>query len=80
LKDRLQRESQSNDSDEALQRELDKEVAPVVKSKPQTIGARPTVTPVVVGGLLPIDNAEYNQRRAETLQKPNAIILQETIR
>jgi len=81
LKDRLQRESQSNDSDEALQRELDKEVAPAVKIKSQIVGQTQTaVTPVVVSGLLPTDNTEYNQRRAEALQKPNAVVLQETIR
>jgi hypothetical protein len=93
LKDRLQRESQSNDSDEALQRELDREVAPPSKSK--TIGAltpaptiqvtpvaqlAPSATTVASVNLLQTNNAEYNQRRAEALQKPNAVVFQETIR
>ena len=78
LKDRLQRESQSNDSDEALQRELDREVAPQVK--PKTVGAVTPTATVASVNLIQSDNAEYNQRRAEALQKPNAVVIQETIR
>ena len=94
LKDRLQRESQSNDSDEALQRELDREVAPPSKSR--TIGAltpapsiqvtpapvvqlAPSATTVAPVNLLQTNNAEYNQRRADALQKPGAVVMHTTI-
>lgn len=92
LKDRLQRESQSNDSDEALQRELDREVQPQPKARP--IGALtpapaiqlppvPVAQPssaVTTINLLPVDNEEYKARRDAALQKPGAVIGQTTLR
>jgi len=92
LKDRLQQQSQSNDSDEALQRELDREVQPQIKSRPVShaepapapvpVAAAPLPSPsaVTTVNLLPVDNEEYKARRDAALQKPGAVIGQVTIR
>ena len=88
LKDRLQQQSQSNDSDEALQRELDRETQPQTKSRPVSQAApAPVVAPiaettsaVTTVNLLPVDNEEYKARRDAALQKPGAVIGQVTIR
>ena len=89
LKDKLQQQSQSNDSDEALQHELDREVQPQVKSRPVSQAApAPAPVPVVAApssavttvNLLPVDNEEYKARRDAALQKPGAVIGQVTIR
>ena len=91
LKDRLQQQSQSNDSDEALQRELDREVQPQIKSRPVShaepapapvpVAAAPLPSPsaVTTVNLLPVDNEEYKARRDAALQKPGAVIGQVTI-
>jgi hypothetical protein len=87
LKDRLQQESQSNDLDDALQHELDRETQPQVKSRPvsQTapavpVAAAPSPSAVTTVNLLPVDNEEYKARRDAALQKPGAVIGQVTIR
>ena len=90
LKDRLQQQSQSNDSDEALQRELDREVQPQIKSRPVShaepapapvpVAAAPSPSAVTTVNLLPVDNEEYKARRDAALQKPGAVIGQVTIR
>jgi uncharacterized protein YceK len=71
MKDKLQRETQHQDSDVNVDKELS-------QATPKS-----TVTPVVVGQgfqLLDVDNSEYKQKRAEALQKPGAVIGQTTVR
>lgn len=78
LKEKLQRENQNSTSDDANQRELDKEIAP----KPVAITPVPGNTVAVVApdgalstlNLMPVDNAEYKAKRAEALQKPGAVV------
>jgi len=84
LKDRLQQQSQSNDSDEAMQRELDKETQPQIRPR-QISQAAPVQTAeptsaVTTINLLPVDNEEYKARRDAALQKPGAVIGQTTLR
>ena len=86
LKDKLQQQSQSNDSDEALQRELDREVQPQVKSRtisqvaPALAPVAESTSAVTTINLLPVDNEEYKARRDAALQKPGAVIGQVTVR
>lgn len=79
LKDKLQRETMKQDSDEAIDREINKntkkqvsetQVAPVVVSKvqPQDLN------------LMQVDNEEYKRRRDEALQKPGAVVGRTTLR
>ena len=83
LKDKLQRENQSATSDEANQRDLDKEIAP----KPVTVTPVPGNAVAVVNpdgasstlNLMPVDNAEYKARRAEAIQKPGAVVGQTSV-
>jgi len=83
LKEKLQRENQNTTSDEANQRELDKEIAP----KPVTVTPVPNNSVAVVTpegttstlNLMPVDNAEYKARRAEAIQKPGAVVGQTTV-
>jgi hypothetical protein len=95
LKAQQQQKSQNNDSDEALQRELDREIQPQAKSSPVSqvapapvvVAPAPVVAPVAQAtsavttvNLLPVDNEEYKARRDAALQKPGAVIGQVTIR
>jgi len=74
LKSQLQqKQSLNTSSDDSLQKELDKEV----ESKAEV---RPISQTKVTEQLLAVDNAEYNQRRADTLQKPGAVVMHETVR
>ena len=68
-----QKQSLNTSSDDSLQKELDKEV----ESKAEV---RPISQTKVTEQLLAVDNAEYNQRRADTLQKPGAVVIRETVR
>jgi len=95
LKDKLQRESQNNDSDEANQRELDREIeqskpakktskaAPVSDVIVSPVSTAPVVSvPVASAGemkLMQVDNAEYKARRDAALQKPGAVVGQITV-
>lgn len=84
LKDRLQQQSQSNDSDEALQRELDRETQPQVRprqvSQVAPVQTAEPTSAVTTINLLPVDNEEYKARRDAALQKPGAVIGQTTLR
>ena len=74
LKSQLQqKQSLNTSSDDSLQKELDKEV----ESKAEV---RPISQTKVTEQLLAVDNAEYNQRRADTLQKPGVVVMHETVR
>jgi len=77
LKDKLQRETMKQDSDEAIDREINKNtkkqvsettVAPVVASSPTELT------------LMQVDNEEYKRKRDAALLKPGAIIGQTTLR
>jgi hypothetical protein len=79
LKDKLQRETMKQDSDESIDREINKNI------KKQASETR--VEPVVVSkvqpqdlNLLQVDNEEYKKRRAEALQKPGAVVGNITLR
>lgn len=72
MKEKLQRETQRQDSDVSV----DKEIS-------QAAPAPATPAPAVVGQtlqLLDVENADYKQKRAEALQKPGAVIGQITVR
>ena len=74
LKSQLQqKQSLNTSSDDSLQKELDKEVE--FKAE-----VRPISQAKVTEQLLAVDNTEYNQRRADTLQKPGAVVMHETVR
>ena len=82
LKEKLQRENQNVSSDEANQRELDKEIAPKPVAVTPVSGASiAVVTPEGTStlNLMPVDNAEYKARRAEALQKPGAVVGQTSV-
>lgn len=69
MKEKLQRETQRQDNDESVDKELGQATpAPVATTK------------VVPGQLklLDVDNEEYKKRREETLKKPNAVVGQIT--
>jgi hypothetical protein len=81
LKDKLQRETMKQDSDESIDREINKNtkkqvsentVAPVV--------AQTRAVPINELNLMEVDNAEYKKRRAEALQKPGAVVGNITLR
>lgn len=79
LKDKLQRETMKQDSDESIDREINK------NTKKQVSDAQ--VTPVVVGkvqpqdlNLMQVDNEEYKRRRDEALAKPGAVVGRATLR
>jgi hypothetical protein len=79
LKDKLQRETMKQDSDESIDREINKNI------KKQASETR--VEPVVVSkvqpqdlNLLQVDNEEYKKRRDEALQKPGAVVGNITLR
>ena len=88
LKAQQQQRSQNTDSDEALQRELDREIQPQAKTSPVSqVAPAPAVAPVAQAtsavttvNLLPVDNEEYKARRDAALQKPGAVIGQITVR
>lgn len=77
LKDKLQRETMKQDSDESIDREINKNtkkqvsetsVAPVVATAPSSLT------------LMQVDNEEYKRKRDAALQKPGAVIGQTTLR
>jgi hypothetical protein len=70
LKQRQQREDQLRETDDALQKELDQEMDRSRKPQKQS-----SVTP----DLLPVDNAEYRQRREAALKKPDVVVEQLTV-
>jgi hypothetical protein len=71
MKEKLQRETQRNDNDESVDKELSQSTpAPVTVGKAQPAQIQ----------LLDVDNAEYKKRRDEALQKPGAVVGQATLR
>lgn len=70
MKEKLQRETQRQDNDDSVDKELGNKTSAVV-------------TPVVVSKsevkLLDVDNAEYKRRRDAALQKPGAVVGQVTV-
>jgi hypothetical protein len=71
MKEKLQRDTQRQDNDESVDKELGQATpAPVAVSK-----AQPTQIQ-----LFDVDNAEYKKRRDEALLKPGAIVGQTTLR
>lgn len=71
MKEKLQRETQRQDNDESIDKELSQTTpAPVTVSKVQPAQIQ----------LLDVDNAEYKKRRDDALQKPGAVVGQATLR
>jgi hypothetical protein len=70
MKEKLQRETQRQDSDDSVDKELGKTsavTAPVVTSKSEV-------------KLLDVDNEEYKKRREDALKKPGAVVGHITLR
>jgi uncharacterized protein YceK len=87
LKDKLQRETIKQDSDEAIDREINKNTKKQVSEAQITPVVLPQITPVAVSrvqpqdlNLLQVDNEEYKKRRDEALQKPGAVVGNITLR
>jgi uncharacterized membrane protein YheB (UPF0754 family) len=87
LKDKLQRETIKQDSDEAIDREINKNTKKQVSETQITPVVLPQITPVAVSrvqpqdlNLLQVDNEEYKKRRDEALQKPGAVVGNITLR
>lgn len=77
----MTQQRQDQKTDEAQQR---RDIGPVQpqSSAPATIPYAPTSVPTADGDvkLLQVDNAEYQRRRAEALEKPGAVIGNTTVR
>jgi uncharacterized protein YceK len=95
LKDKLQRENQNMQGEEAAQRELEQEIqnrkpkakaqatpAPVSLAEPSPVVVSPiTQAPQPQSiQLMQVDNEEYKKRRDEALAKPGAVIGQTVVR
>jgi hypothetical protein len=80
LKDRQQRENQNSQSEDTAQGELNQEIKNK-KSQSQPLSQNnPTFRPGDQVALINTDNQVYAEKREEALRKPNAVVLQETIR